>query len=236
MMRYVINFVRDFIRTIELSSVHGFFETLRIFIVIRKVRRHTKVRIPRLKTLYSLTKKLDKLSMKGDIVEFGVWRGGSGAVLAHAAKKSPFHRTIWLFDSFKGYPAPSQKDFGTKLNTSTLKGRSKVNENKVHELFKKMKIPKESYKIIKGFYEDTLPRFRSPSISLIHFDAVLYNATIISLRHLYDKVQPGGFLVFNTWEYEGTRNAVNDFFQERNVTLQSYDVDGVGRYFKKPLA
>src|SRR5690242_3305160 len=48
------------------------------------------------------------LSLAGDICEFGVAGGTTSALLANEIRTTT--RTLWLFDSFKGLPQPTDKD------------------------------------------------------------------------------------------------------------------------------
>lgn len=50
-------------------------------------------------------------SIEGDIVECGVFNGGSAAVMAYAGVRlSSVRRDMWLFDSFDGLPEPGERD------------------------------------------------------------------------------------------------------------------------------
>ena len=53
-------------------------------------------------------------NLHGDIVEVGVYKGGTSMVMAysllHAARESKPSRSIWLFDTFEGLPPPGPQD------------------------------------------------------------------------------------------------------------------------------
>lgn len=230
---YSRNFYKDAKATLDFFPSHAFFESLRMLSLFRKVRRHTKVRIPRLKTLYRLAKELDEKGIPGDIMEFGVWRGGSGAVLAQASHHSPFNRTVWLFDSFEGNPLPTKDDAET-VHRRYHEGWNRADILIVQDLFASLAISKDRYRLIKGWYKDTLPRIAFPPIAMIHFDADMYDAAKLCLEKCYDALEPGGCIVFNPWEVrEGVRRAMNEFMQIKGVHLPSFPIDHVARYFVK---
>src|SRR4030095_6442827 len=73
---------------------------------LRLVAPYTMVGLRRLINAWDLVKRADSAALPGAIVECGVYKGGSSAVMASA---SPL-RTIWLFDSFEGLPEPTVQD------------------------------------------------------------------------------------------------------------------------------
>lgn len=230
---YLRNFYKDAQATLDFFAPRAFFESLRMLSLFRKVRRHTKVRIPRLKMLYRLTKELDAKGIPGDIMEFGVWRGGSGAVLARASYYSPFNRTVWLFDSFEGNPLPT-KDDAEIVHQRYHEGWNRADARMVQDLFASLAIPKDRYRLVKGWYKDTLPGIAFPPIAMIHFDADMYDAAKLCLEKCYDMLEPGGYIVFNPWEArEGVRRAMNELMRIKGVNLPSFPVDHVARYFIK---
>lgn len=48
------------------------------------------------------------LKLEGDVCEFGVAQGATSVLLANEIRTTP--KNLWLFDSFKGLPKPSEKD------------------------------------------------------------------------------------------------------------------------------
>ena len=53
-------------------------------LILQLIPRYTKVSVKRLINLYRLTQKVNKLNLPGDIVECGVWNGGSAAMMGVA--------------------------------------------------------------------------------------------------------------------------------------------------------
>jgi O-methyltransferase len=62
-------------------------------------------------SLYKAIQYITKGDILGDIVECGVWRGGSAMLAALTLIKSQqTHRKIYLYDTYEGMPEPTDKD------------------------------------------------------------------------------------------------------------------------------
>ena len=61
-------------------------------------------------TLFNAIRHIALNGVVGDIVECGVWRGGSAMIAIKAMQHFNIEREIWLFDTFEGMTAPSQFD------------------------------------------------------------------------------------------------------------------------------
>jgi O-methyltransferase len=198
----------------------------------RTVLPYTMVGLPRLRKLVELTKKADETETPGDIVECGTCNGGSGALLALSAMPSPFRRRIFLLDSFEGLPAPGDLD-GPEAREWT--GACGSNLDNVRTVLRESGVPEERVTIVKGWFRDTLPRLGVERIALLHIDADWYDSVRLVLRSLYDRVEPGGFVVLDDYGYwKGCRQAAHEFLDERGIDVALRDVDGVGAYFQKP--
>jgi len=84
-----------------------------ILLAFRVIPGYTMVSIPRLINLYKLVKEVKNLNIEGDIVECGVWNGGSSVIMGaalHENKSKRQERNMWLFDSFQGVPHPGEKE------------------------------------------------------------------------------------------------------------------------------
>jgi O-methyltransferase len=71
---------------------------------------HTLVSPERIHNLYVLAKRIEDENVPGDVIECGVYKGGTAAILARTATHSKMGRTVWLFDSFQGMPPTTEVD------------------------------------------------------------------------------------------------------------------------------
>ncbi len=194
---------------------------------------YTTLTAGRLKKLRELVFQLDKENIIGDVVECGVYNGGSSAILAEASSKSLLGRTLFLFDSFSGLPKPEKVDGKKALK---YVGNYKGTKEKVFKLLKKVAKTNQNIQLIEGDFEKTIPRFATSEnkISLLHIDADWYSSVKICLDNLYDKVEKGGFIVIDDYGYwEGCKKAVHDFEFEKKIKLDLKKIDSTAVYFQK---
>jgi len=72
-----------------------------------KVHEFTMTSVERLFDLYKSVEYVVKAGIPGDIIECGVWRGGSMMLVAHTLiGLRANNRVLQLFDTFRGYPIP----------------------------------------------------------------------------------------------------------------------------------
>ena len=139
-------------------------------------------------------------NITGDVVEFGSFRGLSLMMLAQCFRDTTTPRKFIGIDSFEGLPEAStvwQK--GQFDNTSTDLIEETLGNN-----FSKN--PALSYSIIKGWFNDPEIAIslytKTPSVSLIHFDADLGSSTTMALNiisnYLIGRIEPMYFL-FDDW-------------------------------------
>lgn len=219
---------------LSFSPLNLSMDSLKMLWLFYRVGGYTMVGVPRLKALYKLTKESDLLAIPGDIVECGVYNGGSAAVMAYASNRSAMNRRIWLFDSFKGLPKPIEED-GIKALEGFHEGWRLGHVSKVKEIFSKLSIPEDRVRVIEGWFQGTFPSIDIPQICLLHIDADWYESVKLCLEKFYDCVQPRGFIVLDDYgQWEGCRRATDEFIQRRNLNVKLTQVDYTGHYFQKP--
>ena len=79
--------------------------------IIQRVKPYTRTSRERLAALLSALDYLNDARIEGDIVECGVWRGGSMMAAAlRLLDQRDRARTIWLYDTFEGMSQPTARD------------------------------------------------------------------------------------------------------------------------------
>lgn len=168
----------------------------------------------RLSLLYGLAREICESKLAGDIVECGVCKGGSAALMATAIAHCPNHR-IWLYDTFEGMPPPGPKD-APLAKTET--GRLAVGTEPLLTLFHKIRFPQDRMVLRKGLFRDT---FREPlpsRIALLHIDADWHDSVLSALQTFYPAVVDGGWIVLDDFgHWEGARRAFYDFCRTQSV-------------------
>ncbi len=199
---------------------------------------YSQLSAQRLLNLYRLGEEVNALGLKGDVVECGVWNGGSAAMIARGLDmhKSLTSRNIWLFDSFEGLPQPTERD-DKQNNKYYFEGVCTGNEKNVDMIFNKMNISKERVKIVKGWIKDTFLNTKIEEISLLHVDMDWFDSIELVLEHFYENVVKGGFVVIDDYyTLQGCHDAVNSFLKRKNLqdSVDIIKVDWNGVYFCKP--
>ncbi len=196
-VRHVYSYLRRLILDIrDTASPLSPLEWIESFVLARTVRpRYSMVPAARLRLLYDLSKRITREGVRGDIVECGVYNGGSAAIMAAAQSGSKDARTVWLFDSFEGLPPPTEQD-GTYEREHYYKGWCGGTAEKVEEIFQRFRLPRERLRIVQGWFENTFPKTvpNMGPIALLHIDADWYESVKICLETLYPKVVSGGYI------------------------------------------
>jgi O-methyltransferase len=191
----------------------------------------------RLANLYDVVERVNALGLFGDIVECGSWNGGSAAIMGVAGQDHPagVTRSIWLFDSFEGLPRPDERD-GSFERTYFYRGWCKADQEKVRRIFQALRIPIERLVIVPGWFETTLASAGVGPIAVLHVDADWYRSVRTVLEAFYDRVVPGGFIVFDDYgSWYGCRRAVHEFLSERGLDGSvPTPVAGSGAVWQKP--
>jgi len=231
---YYRNLIGHYLQNVRLSRPRSFLSSFQMMRLVYRVRGYTAVFVPRLVALYKLSEEINQRSVPGDIVECGVYNGGSAAIMASLCEKSPLSRNVWLFDSFEGLPKPSDKDGEEAL---AYEGWCHGDLSKVKEVLRKLRIPESRVHIVKGWFQDTFPSAQIRDIAILHIDADWYDSVKLCLEKFYDSVQPGGYIVLDDYgDWEGCRIATDEFLKKRALDVKLIQVDYTGFYFQKPQA
>jgi O-methyltransferase len=199
-----------------------------------KCKDYTQTSLERIYMLQKAVRYLEKRNIKGDLVECGVWKGGSCMVMAYSLKKK--NRKIYLYDTFTGMSEPNKIDTFTQINLNAKekwKKKQKDNYNswnyanlgEVKMNMKLTKYPKDKLVFVKGKVEDTIPLTIPKKIALLRIDTDWYKPTKHCLEHLYPKLVKGGVIIFDDYGYlKGAKKAVDEFFiKKRRILLTRID-------------
>src|SRR5271163_991096 len=154
----------------------------------------------------------------GAIVECGTWRGGMTAGIADILGP---HRSYFLFDSFDGLPPAREIDGQAALawqkdtSSPTYYDNCRATEGEARTAMS-MSAAKQ-FTIVKGWFNETLPKAGTGPIALLRMDADWYDSTKQILASLADFVVPEGVIIvddYYTWE--GCARAVNECAAEKS--------------------
>lgn len=167
--------------------------------------------------------------LPGDVVELGVFKGGSMIQWATFRELLENERSRKLigFDMFGNFPTVDNVE-------SDKKFVSEWNENFKDEFVSKNEIYRSlelkgigNVELVQGDIAETLPQYISQNgqmrISLLHIDTDVYEPCKIALDLLYDLVVPNGVIVFDDYStIEGETIAVDEFFNDKKHSLRKF--------------
>lgn len=172
----------------------------------------------------------------GDIVETGVWRGGA-CILARAVLLAygVTDRRVIACDSFEGLPRPDAAQFPADSGSTFHEYDDlSVSLETVQRNFAKFDLLDDQVVFLKGWFRDTMPLVPSQKIAVLRLDGDMYESTIDPLRHLYDRIPDGGWIIIDDYHVvPAAKAALHDFLASRGETPQLKEIDGVGVFFRK---
>lgn len=155
--------------------------------------------------------------LKGDVCEFGVAGGRTSALLANEIRATK--KKLWLFDSFKGLPRPSKKDFliNDILQIGSIDRYEGAMSHSIYEVkfrLKSISFPSSRIRIIPGFIEETLSQKKLPErVCFAYVDLDFYNPILTTLYFLDKRLSESGVIVVDDYGFfsSGVKIAVDEF-------------------------
>ena len=215
---YQAAMVQDQIR-LGLSNLEPEFRAL-----YEQCREYTMTSWERLYALYKSVQYLVENKIPGDIVECGVWRGGSMKLSAHVLLAlGVTDRNLFLYDTFEGMTEPDPEvdvdASGNKAANDWLEVQrrgvkwSYAPLEEVRDVIAGSGYPMDKVVFVKGPVEDTIPATVPDRISLLRLDTDWYSSTKHEIEHLYPRLSTHGVLLLDDYgHYQGARRAIDEYF------------------------
>jgi hypothetical protein len=190
----------------------------------------------RLANLRNLILILLEKNVPGDLIETGVWRGGSCILMrAILMAYGDAHRKVWVADSFDGLPPSNENlypaDAGSEFHNYV---ELVVSLDEVKNNFRNYGLLDNQVEFLKGWFKDTLPSAPIDQLSLIRLDGDMYESTMDALQALYPKLSDNGYVIVDDYHVvPACKQAVHDYCSSIGVSPELHEIDGVGVYWKK---
>jgi hypothetical protein len=184
----------EFVNRFKALSPHNFFSMERKY-TLKEFAKHTK-------------------NLTGAVAECGSYTGVSAWFVANEIDGTDFY----LFDSFEGLSAPSNKDFAPDGVSQWSKGDMMSTEEILTENMKEF----SSIHIMKGWIPERFNEVSDKQFKLVHIDVDLYEPTWESLAFFYDRMVSGGVIVMDDYGFEncpGPYSAANEFMSSRPESI-----------------
>jgi O-methyltransferase len=181
-----------------------------------KIKQNTLVDVYRAHELWSLVREASRLG--ADILEVGVWRGGTGCLMAERAKQLGSPATIFLCDTFNGVVKASNRDShyqgGEHADTSL---------EMVRQLAVNMELA--NVELMQGIFPDeTGDQIKNHQFSMCHIDVDVYESAKQVAQWVWPRLVSGGIIVYDDYGFsscEGITNLVNERLQDRAMTVHN---------------
>jgi hypothetical protein len=194
-------------------------------------RAETMTSIERMYALYQATCHVLDRDVPGDLVECGVWRGGSVMLMAYILlSRGCTDRTIWLYDTFDGVSPPGDDDvqeMSGRRARDILTERERSQDDPfwaiapramVERNLRRTRYPIHRFRLVQGDVLATIPAEIPASLAVLRLDTDWYQSTKHELEHLYPRLSSGGVLIVDDYGYwRGARKATDEYFQTVEV-------------------
>lgn len=197
---------------------------------------HSMIGLKRMDNLQFCVEDVLVNDIPGDMVETGVWRGGSCIFMRALLKANGVtDRNVWVCDSFEGLPPPNPEKYPLDgaVDFSQFSDQLGVTLEQVQENFRLYELLDDQVKFLKGWFSDTLPLAPIKVISVLRLDGDMYESTMDALTNLYHKLSIGGYCIIDDWAIPMCGQAVKDYRQQNNIVDEIVKIDGIGAYWKK---
>ena len=210
--------------------------------IIRRVQPYTMTSPERQFALVEAVRYISRAAIEGDVVECGVWRGGSmmatALTLIECGDRS---RGLFLFDTFEGMAPPTDRDVAIDGQSAgkLLQSHEKTETDsvwccatldQVRAAMGSTGYHADAIHYIQGKVEDTIPRHAPSRIALLRLDTDWYESTRHELEHLFPRLVKGGVLIIDDYgHWKGAREAVDEYLNGNKIKLLLNRIDYTGR-------
>jgi O-methyltransferase len=179
-------------------------------------------------------------SLEGDVVEIGVWRGGSVVSMIMALKHyNNTSKHVHLYDTYEGMTETTSLDVrwdGTHAENLIKENeeywKCAVSLDEVKKNVSQIEYPPELIHYHKGDICKT--QFVPDKISFLRLDTDWYESTKCELEMFYPRVVSGGMIAIDDYGYwRGCRKAVDEFLADK-PEIKVMEIDYTSICFVKP--
>jgi O-methyltransferase len=174
-----------------------------------EIKHHTLVDHYLCYDLWQLVTEAAKLD-RGDLIEVGSWRGGTGCVIARRAELSNLTNTVYLCDTFKGVVKAGALDpfyaGGEHADTSP---------EIVNGLVRRLGL--KNVEVLTGvFPEETGHRVAHREFRFCHIDVDVYQSAADVVEWVWPRLIAGGMIVYDDYGFKGCEG-VTRFVNEQRL-------------------
>jgi O-methyltransferase len=192
----------------------------------------TMVGLNRLDDLQSCVESIVRDGVQGDLIEAGSWRGGASILMRATLDALGAHdRTVWVADSFEGFPIPDDQHPETEPFAEVSFLAVPLEDVRGH--FARLGLDR-GVEFVPGFFQETMPTLTGRSWSLLRLDGDSYEATWVTLESLYPGLAAGGYVVVDDYgAVEECQRAVDDYRRHEGIDDPIEAIDWTASRWRK---
>jgi O-methyltransferase len=195
--------------------------------VYRQTKANTLVDVWRSYELWSLLGEVSDLS--GAVLEVGVWRGGSGALMAARMAGLGLSDRVYLCDTWEGVVKTGPEDIyyhdGEHADTSKAIVEALID-----------RLGLTNVTLLQGIFpEDTASQVTAETLRLVHVDVDVYQSAKDVFEWAWPRLASGGIAVFDDYGFPacpGVTRFVDDQ-RQRSDRLVLHNLNGHGIVVKR---
>jgi hypothetical protein len=215
---------------------------------------HTMIGIRRLDNIQALVEEILEAQIPGDLIETGVWRGGSTIFMRGVLKAyGVTDRKVWVADSFSGrFPSTEEEGLSSRSLTSPVLDLlrqpslpAEVQEKldlvwrgvayeEVRERFDRYGLLDDQVEFLRGWFCETLPSAPIERLALLRLDGDLYDSTFDALEALYPKLSVEEYVIVDDYgDFVECRQAVHDYLDRIGAEADIKAIDDEAVFWQK---
>jgi O-methyltransferase len=195
--------------------------------VYRAIRPNTFVDVWRCHELWTLIGEVR--DVQGAILEVGVWRGGTGALMAARAAGLGIGETVYLCDTWEGVAKTGEVD---------IYYRDGKHDDASQEIVERLTagLGLSNVQLLQGvFPEDTGDRISDRTFRFCHCDVDVYQSAKDVLEWVWPRLAPAGVVVFDDYGFPACPGVTRlvDEQRMRDDRLVLHNLNGHGLIVKR---
>lgn len=181
------------------------------------------------------------VNLPGHVFELGVYKGASLIRMAtfRAALEHESSRRIVGFDAYGSFPTQhlSDDEDHAFVERFSAAGGDGLSKQELQSILERKRF--SNFELVEGDVFDTLPQYLQTHpetrLALLHLDMDVKEPTSFALEQLYERVVPGGLVVFDDYNtVAGETEAVDEFIGQRGLRLEKLPWYSIPAFVRKP--
>lgn len=179
--------------------------------IYQRVRQNTLVDQYRCYELWQLVGEAAKLA-QGALVEIGVWRGGTGALIAKKSRLAGIEEPVYLCDTFRGVVKAGPRD-GAYVGGE----HADTTKEQVLQLCRELQV--DQVRVLEGIFPDESGHLvAGNAFRFCHIDVDVYQSAKAIVDWIWPRLVPGGIIVYDDYGFHAC-SGITQFVNEERLKM-----------------